>query len=281
MKTVKLLMIAIGLAFLSSCTNVNKKVELQYAKKDIESASYELTYFQDSEARMNEEPMTAQYKVNLPLEFTSYRNSKSVKSKITIPKTDVKIVLPTGQQTLDTRKLKNIKLDFDYTPSGNQKKVKLHDESMVIDYGDMLGGTLDWSFLLKYITPKLPGIPVKKNDTWNETLTLKRIEAGSKIEATLNITHKLTGFEKIDGCECAVIKSQINSNLDDTFEMMAVPWNIKGTLSGNMTWYFDYNQGLIAQLKIEEQSDGKVEASADEMNATYEQSSVIELNLLN
>ena len=278
MKTVKITVVGLLLVYMSSCTN--KSVELQYAKQDIESAKYELKYFQNSEARMNEEPMTAQYKVNLPVEFSSSRNSNLVKSKITIPKTDVKIVLPTGQQTLDTRNLKNINLDFSYSISGNQKKINSLNDSLVIDFGEMLGGTLDWDFLFQYVTPNLPNKQVKVGDTWDESLMLKRIEAGSKIKANLILSHKLSGFEKVDGHECVVINSEISSNLDDTFELMALPWNLNGKLSGNMVWYFDYKQGLIVKLKIEEKSNGGVESSGGEMSATYVQSSVIELNLL-
>ena len=281
MKTVKITIIGLLLGYLSSCTDSNKSVELQYAKLDIKSAKYELKYFQDSEARMNEEPMTAQYKVNLPLEFSSSHNSTMVKSKMTIPKTDVKIVLPSGQQTLDTRNLKNINLDFSYSVNGNQKEIKSLDDSLVIDFGEMLGGTLDWDFLFNYVTPNLPITQVKIGDTWEESIIMKRIEAGSKIEASLFFTHKLTGFEKVNENECAVIKSEISSNLDDTYELMGLLWNLDGKLSGNMIWYFDYKQGLTVKLKIEENSKGGVESSGGEMSATYVQSSVIELNLLN
>lgn len=279
MKTVKITLIGL-LGFLASCTN-NKSVDLQYAMENVELAKYELKYFQDSKAYMNDEPMTAQYKVKLPVELSSSQKGTMVKSEINIPKMDVKIVLPTGQQTLDTRNLKDINLDFDYTTNGNQKKIVPEDESMVIDFGEMLGGTLDWDCLFKYVTPNLPSMPIKIDDTWNDNLYLPRIEAGSKIDANLVLTHKLTGLEKIDGRECAVIKTEINSNLDDTFELMAMPWDLKGELTGNMIWYFDYNQGLIVKLKIEEKSSGDVESSGGEMSATYTQSSVIELNLMN
>lgn len=278
MKTVKVTLIGL-LGFLASCTN-NKSVELQYAKENVELAKYELKYLQDSKAYMEEEPMAAQYDVNLPVELSSSQKGEKVKTRITIPKTNVKIILPTGQQILDTRNLKDIKLDFDYTTSGTQKTIIPEIDSMAIDFGEMLGGTLDWESLFKYVTPNLPGRATKVNDTWNESLQLKRIESASKIEATLLFKHQLTGFEKIAGHKCAVIKSEINSDLNDTFELMAMPWDLKGELTGNMTWYFDYKQGLIVKLKIEEKSKGAVESSGGEMNATYTQSSVIELNLL-
>ena len=278
MKKVKIALIGF-LGFLASCTG-NKSVELQYAKENVESTKYELNYFQDSKAYMNEEPMTAQYKVNLPIEFSSSQNGTMVKSEIFIPKMDVKIVLPTGQQTLDTRNLKDINLDFEYTVNGNQKKIVPENESMVIDFGEMLGGTLDWDFLLKYVSPNLPGKPVKVGDTWNDNLHFPRVEAGSKIEASVLLKHQLTDFEEIDGRKCAVIKTKISSKLDDTFELMAMPWDLKGELTGDMIWYFDYNQGLIVKLKIEEKSEGAVQSEGGEMSATYTQSSIIELNLI-
>jgi hypothetical protein len=278
MKKVKITLFGF-LVFLASCTG-NKNVELQYAKENVESANYELNYFQDSKAYMNDEPMTAQYKVNLPMKLKSSQKGTIVKSDIYIPKMDVKIVLPTGQQTLDTRNLKDINLDFAYTANGNRKKITQDDRSMVIDFGEMLGGKLEWEFLFKYATPNLPDRSVKIGDTWSDSLSLPRIEAGSKIEADLFLTHKLTGFEKLKGRECAVIESEINSVLDDTFELMAMPWDLKGELFGDMIWYFDYNQGVIVKLKIEEQSEGVVESEDEEMSATYTQSSVIELNLI-
>ncbi len=278
MKTVKITLIGF-LGILASCTS-NKNVELQYAKENVESAKYELNYFQDSKAYMNEEPMTAQYMVMLPIELKSSQKGTMVKSEVFIPKMDVKIVLPTGQQTLDTRNLKDITLGFEYTTSGNQKKITPEDETMVIDFGEMLGGKLDWDFLFKYVTPNLPSKPVKVGDVWNENLFIPRVEAGSKIEANLTLTHKLKGFEKIDDRECVVIESEISSKLDDTFELMAMPWDLKGELTGKMIWYFDYKQGLIVKLKIEENSEGAVQSEGGEMSATYTQSSVIELNLL-
>jgi hypothetical protein len=270
----------IGLAiWLSSCNT--EPVTLQYAKQDIQSAKYEIKYFQNSEAKMNDEPMTAQYKLNIPFEISSSRDKTGVKANITIPKTDVKIVLPTGQQTLDTRNLKNIKLDVSYTPKGDEKKITLHDKSMVIDFGEMLGGKMEWSYLFKYITPNLPEEAITVGYTWNEKKNLKRIESASKINSTLVFKHKIKDFENIDGRKCAVIESQISSKLDDTFELMAMPWNLKGELTGNMIWYFDYEQGLIVKLKIDEKSNGAVESSGGEMSATYTQATTIELNLLN
>jgi len=278
MKTVKITLIGF-LGFLASCTG-NKSVELQYAKENVESTKYELNYFQDSKAYMNEEPMSAQYKVKLPIELSSSQKGTMVKSEVFIPKMDVKIVLPTGQQTLDTRNLKDINLGFEYTTSGNQKKIIPEDEKMVIDFGEMLGGKLNWDFLFKYVTPNLQSKPVKVGDEWNETLYFPRVEAGSKIEASVLLKHKLTDFEDIDGHKCAVVKTKISSTLDDTFELMAMPWDLKGELTGDMIWYFDYNQGLIVKLKIEEKSEGAVQSEGGEMSATYTQSSVIELNLL-
>lgn len=279
MKRAKITLIGL-LGLLASCTT-NKRVELQYAKGKVESVNYELKYSQDSKAYMNEEPMTAKYMVTLPIKLSSTQNGTMVNTEVFIPNTDVKIVLPTGQQTMDTRNLKDINLYFAYTANGNQKKINQDDKSMVIDFGGMLGGKLEWDFLFKYATPNLPGRSVEIGDTWSDSLSFPRIEAGSKIDADLYLTHELTGFEKIKGRECAVIESKINSTLDDTFELMAMPWDLEGELTGNMIWYFDYSQGVITKLKIEEKSEGSVESDDEEMSATYTQSSVIELNLIN
>jgi len=278
MNTVKITLIGL-FGFLVSCTS-NKSVELQYAKENVESVKYELKYFQDSKAYMNDEPMAAQYEVKLPLELSSSSKGTVVNTLITIPKTNVKIVLATGQQILDARNLKDIKLDFEYTVNGNQKKMTSKDESMVIDFGEMLGGTLDWESLFKYVTPNLPSTPVKVGATWSENLNLTRIESASKINAQFVFTHKLNGFDSLNGRKCAVIESEITSNLDDTFELMTMPWNLKGELSGNMILYFDYNLGVILKLKIDEQSKGAVESSGGEMSATYTQTSIIEMDAI-
>ncbi|MEN8193184.1 MAG: hypothetical protein ABFS12_10235 [Bacteroidota bacterium] len=280
MKTTIITIAVLLLGYLTSCTN-NKTVALQYAIQDVESVKYDLTYSQNSVAKMSEEPMSAQYSVSIPLELSSHQNNSVVKSEITIPKTTVKLTFPSGQQTLDTRNLKNIRLDLSYTSDGNNKEIVSLNDSMVIDFGEMLGGTLDWEYLFKYVTPNLPGTQVKKGDVWNESLLLQKIEGGSKIDATIVFSHKISGFDEIDGRRCAVIESKINSNIDDAFELMALPWTIGAVLSGDMIWHFDYQQGLIVNLKIEEKSSGEIIEAGGEMSATYDQTTIIELNLIN
>ena len=276
MKTRKLILLAALLAFLASCSNSPMDIELQYANTKESVLNYELSYMQDSKAEMNGEPMTAEYHVNIPYEIRSSQKGTMVESNILIQNPNVKFIIPGGQQVVDTRNLKNLEIGFTHTPFGYQKEIILID-SLQIDFGAMLGGTLDWDYLFTYITPGLPGKKSNVGDTWNETITVNRIEAGSKITADLELKHELSGFEKFNGRKCAVIESEISAILNDSYSMMDASWNLTGTLSGNMTWYFDYEQGRIIQLLIEERSEGSVVAPEVGINATYSQNSIIEL----
>lgn len=276
MKTRKLILAAALLACLSSCSNSPRDIELQYANKDESVLRYGLSYHQDSKAEMNGEPMNAEYHVNIPYEMSISKKGTKVESSILIQNPEVKFIISGGQQVVDTRNLKNLEIGFTHSPFGYQKEIFLID-SLQIDFGDMLGGTLDWEYLFTYITPGLSGKKSNIGDTWNETITVNRIEAGSKITADLEIKHELSGFDKINGRKCAVIESEISAYLNDSYSMMDASWNLKGTLSGSMTWYFDYEQGMIIQLLIEESSEGNVVAPEIGINATYSQNSIIEL----
>ena len=276
MKTRNLILLAALLAFLASCSNSPRDIELQYANTKELVLNYELSYMQDSKAEMNGEPMTAEYHVNIPYEIRSSQKGTMVESNILIQNPNVKFIIPGGQQVVDTRNLKNLEIGFTHTPFGKQKEIILID-SLQIDFGAMLGGTLDWDYLFIYITPGLPGKKSNVGDTWNETITVNRIEAGSKITADLELKHELSGFEIFNGRKCAVIESEISAILNDSYSMMDASWNLTGTLSGNMTWYFDYEQGRIIQLLIEERSEGSVVAPEVGINATYNQNSIIEL----
>ena len=276
MKKIKLILVAALLAYLTSCYNSPRDIELQYANKEGSVLHYELSYKQDSKAEMNGEPMNAEYHVNIPYEMSISKQGTKVESSILIQNPEVKFIISGGQQVVDTRNLKNFEIGFTHTPSGYQKEIILID-SLQIDFGDMLGGTLDWEYLFTYITPGLPGKKSNIGDTWNESITVNRIEAGSKISADLELKHELSGFEKINGRQCALIESEISAILNDSYSMMDASWNLTGTLSGSMTWYFDYEQGMIIQLLIEESSEGDVVAPEVGINATYSQNSIIEL----
>jgi len=269
-------LLAALLAYLSSCSNSPRDIELQYANTKESVLNYELSYMQDSKAEMNGEPMNAEYHVNIPYEMSITQKGTQVESSIHIKNPEVKFIISGGQQVVDTRNLKNLEFGFTHTPFGYQKEIMLID-SLQIDFGDMLGGTLGWEYLFTYITPGLPGKKSNIGDTWNETITVNRIEAGSKITADLELKHELSGFDKFNGRKCAVIESEISAILNDNYSMMDASWNLKGTLSGNMTWYFDYEQGIIIQLLIEERSEGNVVAPEIGINATYSQNSIIEL----
>jgi len=276
MKLKKLLLVAALLAYLSSCSNSPRDIELQYANIKETISNYELSYYQDSKAEMNGEPMNAEYIVNIPYEMRTSQKDSKVESRILIQNPEVKFIIALGQQVVDTRNLRNLELGFIHTPGGYQEEIIMTD-TLQIDFGDMLGGTLDWEYLFTYVTPGLPGKPSNIGDTWEENIRVNRIEAGSKITADLEINHELSGFEKFNGRECAVIKSKISAILNDSYSMMGASWDLNGTLSGSMTWHFDYKQGIIIQLLIEESSEGKVVAPDIDVNATYSQNSIIEL----
>lgn len=280
MKIVKFGMVGVLLGFLISCSDSNKEVELQYAKEDLKSIKYELTLNMASEAYMNDQPMSAEYEVKFPFVLNSAREGDAVNSEITISNIDAKVIFASGQQSIDTRNLKNIKLDFNYSTSGNEKTINPEIDSLVIDFGEMLGGTLDWDYIFNYITPNFPDKKVAIGDSWNDTLRFNKIEAGSRIKVDLLMSHKLEGYEEVNGKECAVIKTQINSTLDQSFELMGGTWDIEGEISGTMTTNFDFNLGIIENLIVNENSKGEVKAQSGDMSATYTQTVKLELKLV-
>ena len=162
-------------AYLSSCSNSPRDIELQHATSKESVYNYELSYHQDSKAEMNGEPMNAEYYVNIPYEIRSSQTGTRVESNFLIQNPDVKFITPGGQQVVDTRNIKNFDIGFTHTPFGYQKEIILID-SLQIDFEAMLGGTLDWEYLFTYVTSSLPGKKSNIVDTWNETISVHRIE---------------------------------------------------------------------------------------------------------
>ncbi|PLX08401.1 MAG: hypothetical protein C0594_06010 [Marinilabiliales bacterium] len=180
---------------------------------------------------------------------------------------------------LDTRNLKNIKLELSMSGKGEERKLKAENDTLMIDFGEMLGGKLDWDVILRYMTPTLPGKVIKPEDKWTEKIKAKRFEATIPVSAAIDINHKAVKFENFEGKQCLVVNSDMNSVLNDNCAFMGSTWKLDGNISGNITWYFDIAQGVLVKMVVEDKSEGKIASPDGTMDATYKQSTKIEFKL--
>lgn len=279
MRTIYLALFCTLIIFVQSCSNSNKKSDLNYFKESSSSIEYDVSYSQNSEAYMNGQPMSAIYDVSFPLKMENKNNQGKILSNLIIPNINAKITLSNGQQLIDTRNLENIKLELSMSDKGGDRKLKILNETQLIDFGEMLGGKLDWDAILVYMTPSLPEKTIKPDDTWTENISAKRFEATMQLIADIEIEHKAIKYEKIEGRECILVNSSLKSVLNEDCPFMGSTFKISGNLTGKISWYFDIEQGVIVKMKVEDTSEGKIESPDGTMDATYKQSTTIEFNL--
>jgi len=110
--------------------------------------------------------------------------------------------------------------------------------------------------------PDLPSSPVKIGDEWVSVDTVIETTSNSETRFIFTSTNILSGFQEIDGLDCAVIKARVNGTLSSEREQSGLRFSSSGTIEGEDTWFFDYTDGIFVKSVSKGSGEAITEAKA-------------------
>jgi len=108
--------------------------------------------------------------------------------------------------------------------------------------------------------PNLPDGLVQTGDTWTSTETIADISGGD-VTITLESMHTLSGFETIDGLDCAKITTRLTGTLGGGATQESKTYDFEGTVSGSGVWYFSHEERVLVRSTRTIKTNGQVTQS--------------------
>ena len=177
---------------------------------------------------------------------------------VTIDSMTVNVDSPQGKMSPDMSSV--VGKAFDMILSELGKELELSGAAS-IQYDLGPSGKRNISSSFQAIFPDLPGRPVKVGDTWmTEDLITDKTES-AEIRLRFKNTHRLDGFETVDGLDCARIKTTVTGTLEGEGEQQGMGLTFKGDISGDDTWYFAYKEGLYVGMTSTASTTGTIDTS--------------------
>jgi len=182
---------------------------------------------------------------------------------LTIDGMTVNVQGPQGGATPDLKDVIGKSFDMVLSPQGEEVDVS-GAASLFIDMGQ--GGRREMTSDFQGIFPNFPAAAVKVGDKWpvQETITQKS-DAG-EIKIAFNNESTLDGFEKVDGFDCARIKTAVKGVMSGSLNQMGMSLGMDAKLEGTDTSYFAFKEGMF--VKSESAVDLSGVITADSMGMT-------------
>jgi len=154
--------------------------------------------------------------------------------------------------------------EFHMVVSKNGEEVDTHEADEIVfqtspDEKSSLGMFFNTFF------PDLPEQPVKINDTWTSVDSLSFKDGDRFTTIITNNTFTLTDFTELDGVNCAVVTSKYDGTMKGKSYSQGMELDIDGTITGEGTWYFDFENGCLVKDNTTGKVVGKISMAMGEM----------------
>jgi hypothetical protein len=187
---------------------------------------------------------------------------------------------PQGSQTLDTKSLTSKSFGLSVSSLGKEGDYTGTD-SLYLDLTAMGGGrqTIDTFFRNPF--PDLPERPVKVGEKWKSDDSRTENQGGMEIGIKSHSVSTLTGFETVNGLDCAKILVETTGTLDGAGQQMGMDLTFEGDTESTTTWYFAYKKGVVIKASSEIFMEATIAASgAQNMTIPMTQEANSELHLI-
>ncbi len=244
-----------------------------------ETRSYTVSYVQSVSVRMVKETLVADRRYDAAFTLTREGEAETgFRAWITLDALDVSLVTKEGQEGFDSRQIVGKRLAATVAHKGGAPAYPDPSAMPPLDLGQGGGGEQHVSFLFDYAFPRLPSGVAKEGDTWETTVTRSHIEGTLPVTAAVTTTHRMTGFETIDGIRCMMVESRMSAPLSAVIEEDGKVWEYKGLLDGTAYWYFSPGTGALVRLSARESSQGATWAT--EVKASIRQKTAVDVRLV-
>jgi hypothetical protein len=155
--------------------------------------------------------------------------------------------------------------EFNMVVSKSGKEVDTHEADEIIfqtspDERSSLG------MIFNSIFPDLPENSVKLNSSWTSRDSIYFKDGDRYNLIVTNNTHTLNDFIEMDGVNVAEIKTIYEGYLKGKSYSQGEELLINGKLTGEGTWYFDFENGRLIKDETTGLADGKISMSMGEMS---------------
>jgi hypothetical protein len=149
------------------------------------------------------------------------------------------------------------------TPEGEQS-ILSGTEPLMYQLGP--GGPRKLTIDFEGFFPNLPPGPVQTGDTWTSVETIADISGGD-VTITLESVHTLSGFETINGLDCAKITTMLTGTLGGAATLERQMFNLEGTVSGRAVWYLSPEERFLVRSTRTIRTRGEVTQSGQKERA--------------
>jgi len=175
---------------------------------------------------------------------------------ITIDGMSIKIQSPQAELEPDMSTVAGKSFDMVLSPLGKEVEL-MGAEAIEYDMGPE--GTRNIAAGFKDFFPNLADRPVKIGDSWPDETSITEKTSSSEVNIYFSSINTLEGFETVDGLACVKVSAEYTGTIEGKGEQQGIELNTQGDLTGTVTWYFAYKEGIF----IKQISEGTAEGTID------------------
>ena len=239
-----------------------------------------MTYQNTTNMLQNVE-MVGQSNTNMDLTFSAKsKGIKDNKQMLGITIDDLSIKVESQQGNLNPDMSSVIGKNFDMNLSFLGKELNF-DGAKKIKFSMGPQGDRDLYSQFQNIFPDMAGKPLKIGDTWTTHDTIDIDEGGVILQMLFDNLNTLTGFETVDGFDCAKVTAKIKGTLSGQGSQGGADFDMEGDIEADDVWYFAYKKGFIVKHNSDSFTEGTVNlTSPQEMSLPMTMEVKVENKLL-
>ena len=109
--------------------------------------------------------------------------------------------------------------------------------------------------------PDLAGKPIKIGDTYTTMDTIDIDEGQTNLQMLFESENTLSGYETVNGLECAKITAKVKGSLKGTGNQGGADLDFEGDIEADETWFFAYKKGLFVQTSSDSFTEATIAVS--------------------
>ena len=198
-------------------------------------------------------------------QYIGYSTTLNAKSKdqnqihVYIDSMDLSISSPQGDINPDMTSVNGKGFDMTLSSLGAGLDVS---EAELIQYEATPGVKRNVAITFKFLFPRLPEKSLKIGDTWSMTDTIAEKYENEEVTMIIEGEYVFSGFETINGFECARISSIISGSRFGKANQQGVDMESDGTMTGSGTYFFAFKDGFLVKDVSSISVDGTLDISA-------------------
>lgn len=155
--------------------------------------------------------------------------------------------------------------DFHMVVSKKGKEVDTHEADEIV-YQVSSDEKSNLGMLFNSFLPDLPDEPVKTGNTWTSQDSLHFKDGDRNTIVVTTNTHTLNDFIEFEGMNCAEVKTTYEGYLKGNGYSQGAPLTFDVKITGDGTWYFDFENGRLIKDSGTGSGDGKISMDMGEMS---------------